>query len=266
MRARLPEIDFDDADALWVPAVPEFAHRMNGASLLLPYLEPYLIRVMKWARPQLEQVAPELLADVDVFNRQEANHYKLHARYNRVVREQYPGLEAFEAEIKADFQRFLDDESLEWNLAYCEGFEATGLISSEFFLQEIDDVLDGADPAVRELWAWHLAEEFEHRNVCHDVLRALYPGYRRRVGGFRFCGQHLFGFTRRVRAHMLAVDEERGRIPAAEARRAALAAFEKREKRFQRPRIAKILMPWYSPHPRPLQEPTRARLAAYEAG
>ena len=38
------------------------------------------------------------LADVDVFNRQEANHYKVHAAYNRFLFEQYPGLEAFDAE------------------------------------------------------------------------------------------------------------------------------------------------------------------------
>jgi predicted metal-dependent hydrolase len=264
MKARLPEIDFSAVDAHWFPAVPEFAHRMNGGSLLLPYLEPYLIKVMKAARPRVADVAPELLDDLDIFNRQEANHYKLHAAYNRVMREQYPGLEPFEAEIKADFMRFLDEESLEWNLAYCEGFESTGLISSEFFLQEIDDLLETADPAVRELWAWHLAEEFEHRNVCHDVLKALHPGWRRRVTGFHFCGKHLFGFSDRVRAHMLGIDRERGRIRDDAARSEARKAFERRETRFQGPRIANVLMPWYRPHPRVMQAPTRQVLAAYE--
>ena len=265
MQARLPEIDFTQADAHWFPSVPEFGHRMNGGSLLLPYLEPYLIRVMKMARPRIAEVAPELLHDLDVFNRQEANHYKLHAAYNKVMRAQYPGLEPFEAEIKADFQRFLAEESLEWNLAYCEGFESTGLISSEFFLQEIDDLLEGSDPAVRELWSWHLAEEFEHRNVCHDVLGALYPGWAKRVGGFAYCGQHLFGFSGRVREHLLAIDRERGRIRDDDAQRAAFEVFEAREKRFQGPRVAGILMPWYSPHPRVMQAPTRQLLASYEA-
>lgn len=264
MRARLPEIDFSAADALWFPAVPEFGHRMNGASLLLPYLEPYLIRVMKWARPRIAEVAPELLADLDIFNRQEANHFKLHAAYNQVMREQYPGLEPFEAEIKADFQHFLKEKSLAWNLAYCEGFESTGLISSEFYLQEIDDLLASADPAVAELWSWHLAEEFEHRNVCHDVLKALYPGYRRRLAGFRYCGNHLFSFSSRVREHMLAIDAERGRVRNDATQHRALASFQKREKRFQMPLVRKILMPWYNPHPRPLQPQTQQVLASYE--
>ena len=136
----------------------------------MPYLEPYLIKVMKAARPRLAEVAPELLDDLEIFNRQEANHYRVHAAYNRVMREQYPGLEPFEAEIRADFERFVAEKSLEWNLAYCEGFESTGIVQSEFFLQEIDDLLETADPAVAELWRWHLAEEFEHRCVAHDVL------------------------------------------------------------------------------------------------
>ena len=202
---------------------------------------------------------------VDVFNRQEANHFKVHAAYNAVMREQYPGLEPLEAEIKADFERFLREESLAWNLAYCEGFEATGIVQSEFFLQEIDDVLETADPAVAELWRWHLAEEFEHRNVSHDVLKALYPGYVRRIRGFRFCGRHLFGFGGRVREHLLAIDRERGRVVVDAAYLARQRAFERRQRRFQLPRLAKVLLPGYSSHPRVLQEPTRRVLESYPA-
>jgi len=264
MRARVPQIDFSQADGHWIQSWPEFAHRLNGASLLLPYLEPYLIRVMKQARPLVEERAPALLPEVDVFNRQEANHYKLHAEYNAHLREQYPDLEPFEAEIKADYERFLADESLEWNLAYCEGFESAGLISSEFYLQEIDDALDDADAAVHELWAWHLAEEFEHRCVVHDVLAAVAPGWLRRVRGFRTFGNHLYEFTGRVAAHLMALDRERGRLddddPAWQQSTKRLA---RRESIFYAPRVARIFTPWYSPHPRPVQPPTRRVLDAY---
>ena len=263
MRARLPDIDFREADGLWVPSWPEFSHRMNGASLLLPYLEPYLIRVMKAARPRVERSAPGLLGDVDVFNRQEANHYKLHARYNAVLREQYPGLEPFEAEIKADFQRLFEHETLEWNLAYCEGFECIGLVMSEFFLQEIDDALEEADPAVRELWAWHLAEEFEHRCVVYDVLRAVEPGWLHRLRGFRAFGAHLNTFTARVCAHMTAVDQERGRLRDDDEVRRRSKELARRESRFYGARVARLVMPWYRPHPRPLQTPTRQVLESY---
>ena len=262
MKARLPEIDFSQANPRWIPAAPAFAHQLNGASLLLPYLEPYLVKVMRSARPQIAEVAPELLADLDVFNRQEANHYRVHAAYNRVMVEQYPGLAPFEAEIRADFEGFLREKSLAWNLAYCEGFESNGVISSEFFLQQIDDLLQTADPAVSALWRWHLAEEFEHRNVAHDVLKTLYPGWRHRIRGYRYCSQHLSNFTGRVRAHMSAVD----RADAASNRTelSANSKFKQRAARFHLPRIARVYMPWYSPHRRRMGEPTRRALASFE--
>jgi hypothetical protein len=264
MLARLPQIDFSAADPLWLPALPEFSHQLNGGSLLLPYLEPYLIRVMREARPRVAEVAPELLEDLDVFNRQEANHYKVHASYNRVMCEQYPGLEGFEAEIRDDFQRFLAEKPLAWNLAYCEGFESIGMVQAEFFLQEIDDLLDQADPAVAELWRWHLAEEFEHRNVAHDVLEALYPGWLRRLYGFQFCARHLFGFSSRVRRHMMKIDRERGRLPDPASAREAARDFGRRQRSFQLPRFAKILSPRYSPRSRPMSDETRQLLASYE--
>ena len=264
MKARLPEIDFSNANPRWIPSAPGFAHQLNGASLLLPYLEPYLVKVMRAARPRVAEVAPQLIPDLDVFNRQEANHYRVHAAYNRALLEQYPGLAPFEAEIRADFEGFLEERSLAWNLSYCEGFESNGLISSEFFLQEIDDLLENADPAVSALWRWHLAEEFEHRNVAHDVLKALHPGWRHRLRGYRYCSQHLFRFTSRVRAHMSAVDREAGLTQAGEATRTSDDAFRRRSAFFHLPRIARIYMPWYKPNGRRMQEPTRRALASFE--
>ena len=107
--------------------------------------------------------------------------------------------------------------------------------------------------------------DLSRKGVAHDVLKALSPGWRRRLGGFRYCAQHLFGFTSRVRAHLEQVDRERGRIPDEEACLAADRAIERREQRFQGPRIARVLLPWYSPHPRSMPIPTRRALASYEA-
>ena len=124
-------------------------------------------------------------------------------------------------------------------------------------------MLADADPAVTELWRWHLAEEFEHRNVAHDVLKALAPGWLRRLRGFRFCSAHLFGFSARVREHMLAIDRERGRLRDDPAQRKAVRSYGRRQRRFGAPRALKVLLPWYSPHPRRMQDPTRRVLASY---
>ena len=117
-----------------------------------------------------------------------------------------------------------------------------------------------------ELWRWHLAEEFEHRGVAHDVLHALHPGWGRRVYGFSWCARHLYGFTGRVARHLLAIDRERGRSRDGDTSlRASGRRFARKERRFQLPRVARILSPGYSPHPRPTPETTRRVLASYES-
>ena len=44
----------DDIQAHWCPGRPEWSHMVNGASLAMPYLEPYLIRTMRKAHKQLD--------------------------------------------------------------------------------------------------------------------------------------------------------------------------------------------------------------------
>ena len=58
-----------DLDPVICPGKPEESFVNVGLSLLLPYLEPYLIRSMREARKQLSD--PALLADLDAFNAQE---------------------------------------------------------------------------------------------------------------------------------------------------------------------------------------------------
>jgi predicted metal-dependent hydrolase len=264
MKARRPSLDFTHAPARWIPDAPAYAYQLDAASTMLPYLEPYLIRVQKLAREQLDPARQaDLIRAIDLFNQQEANHYRLHARYNEVLRQHYPGLEVFEAEIKADFDRFLREKSLAWNLAYCEGFECTGLVSAEFFFGPAEPFLRTADPSARDLWAWHLAEEFEHRSVCHDVLRALHPGLVRRLLGYYDFLTHLQRYGNRVAAYLASVDRERGTLPAdAEAKN---RAFDRVRNRFMLPRLARILLPTYDPAPRAMALSLEAALLHYES-
>jgi len=264
MKARRPNLDFSRAPAQWIPDAPSYAYQLNGASSMLPYLEPYLIKVQKTAREALDpRVHGKLIREIELFNHQEANHYRLHARFNETLRAHYPGIEDFEAEIKADFDRFLREKSLAWNLAYCEGFECTGLVGAEFFFGPAEPFLRSADPAARDLWAWHLAEEFEHRSVCHDVLRALHPGMLRRLRGYWDFLTHLQAYGNRVSSWMKSVDVERGIQPADAEEKDR--AFDRVRKRFMLPRLARILLPTYDPAPRETTPALAAALAYYDA-
>ena len=93
------KIPFEFADGIppvWHPGHQEWSHMVNGASLAMPYLEPFLNRTMREALARIRD--PELRRDVDGFVRQEAQHYTNHRRYNEMLKANgYPELAAVDA-------------------------------------------------------------------------------------------------------------------------------------------------------------------------
>ena len=73
------------------------------------------------------------------------------------------------------------NKSLKYNCAYSLAFESIGPVYAEWWFGGADDVMQDADPSVVSLWKWHLAEEFEHRNVAYDVYQSLFGGYFYRI-------------------------------------------------------------------------------------
>jgi predicted metal-dependent hydrolase len=192
-------IDFPDRiDPLIIEGAPELSYAFVGLSFLLPYLEPYLIRTMKAARPRVTE--PALLADLDAFNRQEGQHYRQHRAFNAAVRRAgFPELERFEREIEADYARFTRRRSLAWNLAFAEGFEAMTTASARFSLEM---GLEGMHPAARDLFAWHLIEELEHRTVAFEVYEHVCGSYGLRLRVGAYAQWHTLRFAARVALHL----------------------------------------------------------------
>ena len=75
-----------------------------------------------------------------------------------------------------------------------------------------------------------------------------------------------FGPGDTVRVNVRVVEGERERIQDDAARRRKVRSYTWRQRRFGAPRALKVLMPWYDPRPRVMQEPTRRVLDAYDAG
>jgi hypothetical protein len=244
---RRPEFEYHASARNWMPNNPDFGYRLNGGSLTLPYLEPYLIRVMRQAKEVLGTARPELQNDIDLFNGQEANHFKLHRTYNALLRERYEGIEELEAEIEADFARFLREESLEWNLGYSAGFETTGMVTAQLYFRQSGSGMEGVDPAVHALWGWHLAEEYEHRCVAFDVFQALDGSYRRRLKLFFFQSNHLERFSLKAQALMRAQDEAAGHLLITPLDQAKQREVGKQLGRFAKRQIFRALMPWHNP-------------------
>jgi predicted metal-dependent hydrolase len=93
-------------------------------------------------------------------------------------------LQALEDRLDADYRRFSTSKSRRFNLVYAEGFEA---MTCALAITAFADT-QGARGPVRpgpwgELWAWHAAEEIEHRTVAFDVYEHFVGSYPYRVIG-----------------------------------------------------------------------------------
>ncbi len=236
----------EEIDPVFMPGDPEESYATIGLSLLLPHLEPYLIRTMKVARKQIHD--PDLLQDLERFSAQEGQHYREHMRFNAALRlRKFPGLTALEAELSEDYQRFSRERPLRFNLAYAEGFEALTTAFARFSFEERG--LGELDSPVADLIAWHTIEELEHRTVAFDVYDHVIGGYFYRLFYGLYAQWHLMRFVRRVTRHMLEADPDAvrqagGRVASrARARMRARLAFRK-----LLPNVLRTYLPWYTPH------------------
>jgi predicted metal-dependent hydrolase len=250
MKPRKPGLAFQDALPHWCPNA-EFAQITNAGSLSLPFVETYLNRVMLRAKETLtSEHHAKLRDDIDLFVKQESNHYRQHRLFNQKIEEAgYDAVKPIGAQLGADYDEFLKTRSLRFNAAYCEGFESLGIIQAEFFFEQADDMLSGADPRIVALWKWHLAEEYEHRSVCFEVHKAVagrFSYVSRRSGCFRAV-KHLSKFGEDVSDALLAFDRARMTPEQREASMVSEKLYRKRFGRFALPRLLKVLSPFYDP-------------------
>ena len=186
-------IDFDLSDEMLSEILPPL-----GLSMTMPHLEPYLIRTMKVALKEIRD--PGLIEDVRHFSQQEGHHFRNHAALNDQLRRQFDdatadALRGIEADLEADYQRFSRSKPLRFNAAYAEGFEAMtcagALAAAEHGAFENTPIPGG------ELWAWHLAEEIEHRTVAFDVYHHLVGSYFYRITRGTWAQWHYVSYIRR---------------------------------------------------------------------
>jgi predicted metal-dependent hydrolase len=254
VKVRQPSFDFADVSPRWAPNT-DAVRMLNAMGIIPAHIEPYLIKVMRAARARLDPLQyPDLVADIDVFIRQEAQHYKLHSALNRWIREGgYPGMAGLESDYAADLAHQLAERSLRFNLAYCEGFEASGSAAAALFLDDdFAEQFGGGDQRPLELWQWHLAEEYEHRSVVFRTYHALYGDHRVIAYVYRLYG--LFSYLRQMARHssrwiayFTQADADAGHRAAAPGRRAFAGLGSSRHRRSSLMRALKVLSPFYDP-------------------
>ena len=255
MKVRAPKMTYDTVDPHWGPHL-EFVAMQNAASLMPAHIEPYLFKVLAMAKKELERRGvknDKLARDMDIFFKQEMQHCKHHIAFNNRLKEtRYPGLADIEKDYAVDYERFLKQKSLVWNLAYSEGFESLSAVGSLNYFENFDEYWEGADPKVVEMWKWHLAEEYEHREVAYDVLHALsgrnpLMRYLWRVYGFIVANVHIRAYHRRFIGYLMSVDR-RGMSPAEiDASNARFAKLKRDATRIMFSEYLSIMLPFYKP-------------------
>jgi predicted metal-dependent hydrolase len=180
-----------DLDPIWIPGNPVRSHLFNGFSLIMPYLEPYLIHSILKARKHITN--PELLKDIASFNRQEANHFKCHRKYNELLKANgYPELERLEKHMAKAYAR-LEKRSLRTQLAYSAGFESITNGLTHWLINKRVALFGGADRHVSSFWIMHMIEESEHKTVAYDAYMACSGQYLARCLGVFHGSCHVMG-------------------------------------------------------------------------
>jgi len=269
MKARFPTFDFSNVRAHWTRS-PEFAQRCNAASLVPAYVEPFLLQVMKTARDKIDPANTRLIEEIDIFCKQEMQHCKQHLAFNSAIRRQgYEGLKPLEDKMQADYKAFLEQRSLRFNLAYCEGFESMSASGCEAWFEDYGELLEGADPATADLWRWHLAEEFEHRTVCSEVFHALsgldpVSRYFYRIYGYAYALIHIGRFVKAAGQYLRTTDREAMSADELAQSLAREAEVKRITTRRILPMMLKVLSPFYDPAKRREPEGYRAFLDSLE--
>jgi uncharacterized protein len=261
IKVRYPEFDFSTTPVVWGPNA-EPVLRWNAASLVTTPIEVFLLKVMRQAKAELDEVADAaLLRDMDLFNKQEAQHFKTHAGFNKVTREWCPEIAPIEQTFEDDLNGFLESKPLRWLVGYCEGFEAVGGLISVDWVDGHNARRAGTfDSAVVEMWRWHLAEEYEHREVMWRVYQRLFGtpadvAHEFRVEMFGFATAHFGGYSEQMLQALLATYRQ-GMTPdeiraSCEREEVFLNEFLEQSAR----RTAPVFSPDYNPttNPRPAQ-------------
>lgn len=154
----------------WYANDPYKTRVMDGMQLYFPEGERYFITSV---RPFREQISDPILAKhVKDFTRQEGQHGIAHTQFNQLLRDQGMPVDEMLAMQKKRNNFWLTRFSQEFNLALTGAFEHfTALLAEGFFSRK--QVMEGADPRVKALFAWHAIEEMEHKAVVFNVMTTV---------------------------------------------------------------------------------------------
>jgi predicted metal-dependent hydrolase len=159
-----------DMDPKWNPRLPEFACAANSVSLIMPFAEPYFVKSVRAALPQLDD---DLRDRAEEYLRQELQHHRQHRRFNDILGNRHARVLRLERWMRRTYGWLGERKGLRFNLAFAAGSETIAFTLARWTEDHLTELFTGADPVPATMFLWHLAEEVEHKTVAFDVYRAV---------------------------------------------------------------------------------------------
>lgn len=164
-----------DLDPMWNRRLPELACAANALSLLMPHVEPYVVRSARAALPHL---TGDLRDEAEAYCRQEASHHAQHRRFNAVIAARYRGVGHLDRVMGRAYAWLEGRAGSRFDVAFAAGAETVAFASARWVDRHYTELFTDADATVSQLFLWHLAEEVEHKSVAFDVHQTLQPSRR----------------------------------------------------------------------------------------
>jgi len=177
---RRVKFDFEDQgfDRYWLAGSPFKSLFWTQLSTAFEPGEKFFIDSARALKDKVKD--PELVAEISEFCRQEGHHTAQHLKFDRMNEAMGIDIAGCRRRYKAILDRArrkMDPMEMLAATAALEHFTAG---FADEFLQR-PWLSEGGDPKVVALWAWHAAEEAEHRATCYDIYERLGGTYRQRV-------------------------------------------------------------------------------------
>ena len=164
-------------DRWWNGGDPYATALYNALSATFPKGEAFFIESVRRYR---DAVPAKLAAEIQAFTTQEVIHSREHAAFNARAAE--AGYDLAPLDARVDYRlAFIRSKPPIAALAATMALEHFTAILAHALLADPRH-LAGADPASRDLWRWHAAEEIEHKGVAYDTWLAAtrdWPRFKR---------------------------------------------------------------------------------------
>lgn len=179
IEVRRIDVDLDaPGERYWYqgkPALTAFAYALSS---VFPDGERFFIDAVRHYRDRITD--PELKRQVQAFVGQEAQHGRVHERYNELGEKLGFRTGAIAALSRARLAQVRSEATPEEQLAITCALEHFTAMMAEQLLGD-PRLTEGVSSPHVEIWRWHAAEEAEHKAVAFDVYQKVGGRYSVRI-------------------------------------------------------------------------------------